>query len=62
MLDLAQHRALLCYNHATFSLFELVLRAKQENLMCSKQENLPWLNVSLIRRELQLLVQSCTFC
>ena len=54
MLDFAQHRALLCYNHATYCLFELVSRAKQENLS--------WSNVSFILRELQLLVRSHAFC
>ena len=53
-LDFAQHRALLCYNHATYCLFELVSRAKQENLS--------WSNVSFILRELQLLVRSHAFC
>ena len=53
-LDFAQHRALLCYNHATYCLFELVSRAKQENLL--------WSNVSFILRELQLLVWSHAFC
>ena len=54
MLDFPQHRALLCYNHATYCLFELVSRAKQENLS--------WLNVSFILRELQLLIRSRVFC
>ena len=54
MLDFAQHHALLCYDHATYCLFELVSRAKQENLS--------WSNVSFILRELQLLVRSCAFC
>ena len=53
-LDFAQHRVLLCYNHATYCLFELVSRAKQENLS--------WSNVSFILRELQLLVWSHVFC
>ena len=53
-LDFAQHRALLCYNHTTYCLFELVSRAKQENLS--------WSNVSFILRELQLLVRSHAFC
>ena len=53
-LDFAQHCALLCYNHATYCLFELVSRAKQENLS--------WSNVSFILRELQLLVWSHAFC
>ena len=54
MLDFAQDRALVCYNHATYCLFELVLRAKQENLS--------WSNASFILCELQLLVQSRAFC
>ena len=54
-LYLAQHRVLLCCNHATYyCLFELVSSAKQENL--------PWSNVSFILRELQLLVWSQVFC
>ena len=53
-LDFAQHRALLCYNHATYCLFELV--------SCDKQENLLLSNVSFILRELQLLVRSHKFC
>ena len=50
MLDFAQYHALLCYNHTTYCLFELVSSAEQENL--------PWSNVSFILRELQLLVRS----
>ena len=38
----------------TYCLFELVSRAKQENLS--------WSNVSFILHELQLLVQSHAFC
>ena len=53
MLDCAQHRALLCCNHATYCTFELVSRAKQEDLS--------WLNVLLIFCELQPLVLSHEF-
>ena len=52
-LYFAQHRALLCYNHTTYCLFELVSHAKLENLS--------WSNVSFILRELQLLIRSHAF-
>ena len=51
MLDFSQHSDLLCSNHATYCLFELVSSANQENLS--------WLNASC---ELQLLFQSHAFC
>ena len=55
VLDFAQHRALLCYNHVNYCFFELV--------SCAKQENLSWSNESFILlTELQLLVRSCAFC